>query len=98
MSVPDERPEPKPWSVYILRCSDGSFYTGITTDLERRLRQHNTAKGCAYTARRRPVGLAYSAEQPSKSAARTRELKLKPLSRRNKERLIESGRKRASLP
>jgi len=48
-----------PWQVYILSCGDGSLYTGITTDIERRLREHNQGKGARYTASRRPVTVAY---------------------------------------
>jgi putative endonuclease len=81
---------PKPWFVYILRCADGSYYTGITTDPPRRLAQHNAGRGCAFTARRLPVQLAYCEPHPDRSSARRREIQLKPLSRANKEQLIRS--------
>jgi len=64
------------------------YYTGITTELQRRVAEHNRGKGCAFTARRLPVRLVYSERRPNKSEARKRELKIKPLSRPNKERLI----------
>ena len=57
-------PDPRNWSVYIVRCADDSLYTGITIDLERRLHEHNNAKnGAKYTRPRRPVTLVYQAEQ-----------------------------------
>ena len=84
---------PRPWYVYILRCADGAYYTGITTDLKRRLAQHNRGRGCEFTARRLPVMLVYSEAHPTKSDARKREIQVKLLSRANKGRLIaENGR------
>lgn len=78
------------WAVYILRCRDGSLYTGITTALERRLHEHNhSPKGARYTRQRRPVTLAYREFHPTRSAASKREAQLKKLERREKERLIE---------
>lgn len=77
------------WVVYILRCRDGSLYTGITTALERRLHEHNhSPKGARYTRQRRPVTLAYSERYPSRAAASKREAQIKKLERREKERLI----------
>ena len=81
----------KQWFVYILECSDGSFYTGITTDLEKRVRRHNSGSGAKYTRSRRPVKLIYGKETASKSAAKRKEIEIKSLSRENKERLIEKG-------
>ncbi len=79
------------WVVYILRCRDGSLYTGITTALERRLHEHNhSPKGARYTRQRRPVTLAYSERYASRSAASKREAQLKKLERREKERLIDN--------
>jgi putative endonuclease len=71
------------WHVYILRCADGSLYTGITTDLARRLAEHNQggALGARYTRSRRPVELIYSEEAESRSAAAKREAALKKLDR-----------------
>ncbi len=75
---------------YILRCSDGSFYTGWTTDPERRLRQHNAGRGARYTRARRPVCLAYLEPQPSRTEAMRRERRLKALARPRKLALIAS--------
>lgn len=77
------------WVVYVLRCADGSLYTGITTQLDRRLREHNDSpKGARYTRHRRPVLLVYSERHPSRSAASKREAAIKKLSRRDKEALL----------
>jgi len=62
---------------YILRCRDGSLYTGISTDLNRRLQEHNAGKAAKYTFSRRPVRLVWSEAQPSLKAARRREAQLK---------------------
>jgi putative endonuclease len=68
------------WYVYIIRCSDGTFYTGITTNLDRRTTEHNeSAKGAKYTRTRRPVTLYYYEPQPSRSLALRREYQLKQL-------------------
>jgi putative endonuclease len=75
---------------YILECSDGTYYTGWTTDPERRLRQHNLGKGARYTRSRRPVRLVYMEEQPDRSSAMRREFKIKRKSREAKEKLIKS--------
>jgi len=72
------------WHVYILRCRDGSLYTGITTDLDARLRAHNAGKGAKYTRSRLPVALAWSAAAKSESVARVREARIKALSRTEK--------------
>jgi putative endonuclease len=77
------------WYVYILECADGSLYTGITTDLERRLREHNEGKlGARYTRARRPVALRYSATFENRSEASVEEAKIKKLSRRKKLELV----------
>jgi len=77
------------WYVYILRCADDSLYTGVTTDLERRLREHNEAKlGAKYTRNRRPVKLVYSEKAENRSEACKREAAIKRLSRKEKIRLI----------
>jgi len=74
------------WQVYLLRCADGSLYTGITSDLPRRLAQHNgeRAGGPRYTRGRRPVTLLWSEAAASRSAAQQREAAIKKLSRRRK--------------
>jgi putative endonuclease len=74
-----------PYFVYILHCSDGTYYTGITTDLQRRLEEHNhSAKGAKYTRARRPVTLVYSEKLDDKSSASKREYAIKKLSRMQK--------------
>ncbi len=77
------------YAVYLLRCSDGTFYTGITRDIERRLRQHNGVLrgGAAYTRSRRPVALVYSERCGSRGDALRRECELKKLTRIEKQAL-----------
>ena len=78
------------WHIYILRCADGTFYTGVTTDLVRRVSEHNESpKGAKYTRVRRPVLLVYSEAFESRSAACVREAAIKKLSRDEKSRLVE---------
>ena len=80
------------WFVYILRCSDNSLYTGVTTDCERRLHEHNhSPRGAKYTKARRPVSLTYREEAASRSAAQQREAQIKRLSAPQKEALIASA-------
>ena len=79
------------WLVYILRCADGTLYTGITTDLVRRCKQHNAATASRYTRSRLPVVLQYQEAQASRSLALKRELAIKALSRRQKELLIRTA-------
>ena len=74
--------------VYVLECADGSFYTGCTSDLERRVAEHNEGKGCRYTRARKPVRLVHSEEHDSRMAAMRREREVKKLSRRQKEEMI----------
>ena len=78
------------WFVYILRCADGSLYTGITIDLERRIEQHNAGTASRYTRSRLPVELVYQEGPTTKSKALKRELAIKALSRKAKEALIKS--------
>ena len=78
--------------VYLLRCGDGSLYTGYTEDVERRLAVHQSGKGAKYTRSRLPVELVYSEELPDKSAALRREAAIKKLPREKKLALMESGR------
>lgn len=70
--------------VYILRCADGTLYTGWTTDLNRRLAAHNAGSGAKYTRSRRPVALLYSEECASRGAALRRESAVKRLTRAQK--------------
>ncbi|MBY0526384.1 MAG: GIY-YIG nuclease family protein [Gemmataceae bacterium] len=72
------------WFVYILRCADGTLYTGITNDLSRRCRQHNDGKAARYTRSRRPTRLVYQEVVADRSQALRRELAIKALSRRQK--------------
>ena len=75
--------------VYIIRCSDNTYYTGYTTDIERRVREHNTGKGAKYTRGRTPVKLVYSEEKESQSRAMQREYEIKQLDRTEKETLVK---------
>ncbi len=78
------------WHIYILRCADGTLYTGVTTDLTRRVSEHNESlKGAKYTRVRRPVSLVYSEAFESRSAACVREAAIKKLSRDEKSKLLE---------
>ena len=79
------------WHVYILKCSDGSLYTGITTNLRDRLRRHNIGKASKYTRSRKPLELIYSEEFNTKSQAMRREIEIKRLSAANKKKLIRFG-------
>jgi len=74
--------------VYVLECADGTFYTGYTTDVERRVGEHDAGEGAKYTRGRTPVELVYTEEFASRSAAMSREYELKQLSRREKERVV----------
>ncbi len=76
------------WIVYILECSDRSLYTGITNDLERRLKEHRTGQGAKYTKHRSPLRLRYTEYQNTKGAALTREAAIKSLARSEKLALI----------
>ena len=80
------------WFVYIVKCADDTLYTGVTTDLERRLHEHNhcSQKGAKYTRVRRPVGLVYSETQSCRSSACQREAVIKKLTRTKKHQLIAS--------
>jgi predicted GIY-YIG superfamily endonuclease len=82
------------WLVYLLRCSDGSLYTGITNDLTKRLKAHAAGKASRYTRSRLPVTLVYTEGKRSKSAALKREAAIKKLRRDAKERLMTNARKK----
>ncbi len=83
------------WYVYIVRCSDDSLYTGVTTDIKRRVQEHNgegeKGTGAKYTKARRPVALVYSKRKKNRSYAQQEESKLKQLSREEKLLLIFLG-------
>jgi predicted GIY-YIG superfamily endonuclease len=76
---------------YIIRCADGSYYTGSTHDLEQRLRAHEDGRAAPYTTRRRPLSLVYSEKRRSMKAARGRELQIKRWTRKKKEALIKGN-------
>ena len=76
------------WFLYILKCSDGTFYTGITKDIERRLTAHNNGKGAHFTRSRRPVEIIYQETLKSRTQALVREFAVKSLPRKKKELLV----------
>ncbi|MES9858098.1 MAG: GIY-YIG nuclease family protein [Sedimenticola sp.] len=79
------------WYVYLLRCRDNSLYTGITTDLERRLHEHNhSAKGARYTRARRPVVLVYCEQVKDRASACRREWEIRQLNATAKRALIQT--------
>lgn len=80
-----------PHYVYILECADGTLYTGYTTDIERRITEHNNGTGAKYTRGRTPVTLRYVEYYDSQSNAQSREYEIKSLSRRQKENLLSDG-------
>jgi putative endonuclease len=82
--------KPSKWHVYILRCADSSLYTGITTDLGNRLKQHNLGKASKYTRVRLPVKIIWSEDSHTESSAKKREAAIKKLSRQEKLNLIKS--------
>jgi len=77
------------WHVYIIECDDGSLYTGITTDLTKRLAAHNAGRGAKYTKSRRPVQLRYSEAAQDRSHASQREYAIKSLSKSAKTKLMQ---------
>lgn len=77
---------------YIVRCADGTLYTGVTSNLARRLEEHNAGKGARYTARRRPVSMVWNGAFPNRSQAQRREAEIKRWRREKKESLIEASR------
>ena len=82
----------KTWFLYVLLCSDGTYYTGVTTDIQRRLKEHNTSrKGAKYTKTRRPVKLIYFEDYADRSSAQKAEYKFKRLTRKQKEILINEA-------
>jgi len=83
---------------YVLRCSDGTFYTGYTTDPERRVREHDAGEGAKYTRGRTPVELVHVEGFETKSAAMRREYEIKQLARREKETLVEAAETDGSDP
>ncbi len=80
------------WYVYLLQCADNTYYTGISTDLQRRLREHNEddRKAARYTRARRPVSMVYFELCSDRSSASSREYEIRKLSRNRKNQLVES--------
>jgi len=86
-----EKPPPQSWWVYILKCADNTLYTGVTTDVERRVDEHNHDKlGAKYTKARRPVRLLYQEVCENRSEACKRESAIKKLKRREKLALVNA--------
>lgn len=82
---------------YIVQCSDGTFYTGWTNDIEKRILTHNAGKGAKYTRSRTPVKLVYFERAATKRQAMQREVQIKQLSRREKEQLIKRNTNGATI-
>lgn len=80
----------KTWYLYILRCGDGSFYTGITTDVAHRLQMHESGRGAKYTRGRAPLELVYCEPCADRSAALRREIAVKRLTKQEKIQLISA--------
>ena len=76
------------WNIYIIQCNDGKFYTGITTDIDRRLREHNSGNGGRFTKYRKPVELVYKEHDVDRAGALKREAEIKKMNRREKLDLI----------
>jgi predicted GIY-YIG superfamily endonuclease len=97
MGQKDRSPKTTPpgdtWFVYLLRCADGSLYTGITKDVKRRCRQHNDGTASQYTRSRRPVRLVYQETHFNQSSALKREAAIKALNRRAKLAMIRLRKK-----
>ena len=93
--MPLERADSPSFYLYVLECSDGTWYTGYTVDIEERMRLHNAGEGAKYTRSRRPVRLVAQAEFDTKHEAMSAEYRFKRLTRRHKERLV---RRAASEP
>jgi putative endonuclease len=81
--------EQQPWQLYVLRCSDGTLYTGITTDLDRRVREHQDGRGARYTRGRRPVICVGTWSYPDRARAARSEHAFKQLRRASKLHFIE---------
>lgn len=76
------------WYIYLVRCADGSLYTGISKDLKKRINTHNAGRGGAYTRSHRPVVLVWKEKMSSESAARKREAEIKQWTKLEKENFI----------
>ncbi|WP_092209632.1 GIY-YIG nuclease family protein [Desulfoluna spongiiphila] len=82
----------KPWTLYILECADGTLYTGITTDPQRRLDEHNAGVGARYTRARLPVTMVYQTSAKDRSEASRLEYRIKKLPRKAKLEMIKAGK------
>lgn len=91
MSLPGEEGRKAMPYVYMVECADGTYYTGWTEDLARRVAEHNAGRGARYTRARRPVRLVYAEECADRAAAQRREAALKRLSHREKARLAAAA-------
>ena len=78
------------WHIYIVECSDNSYYTGIALDLEKRIKRHNDGQGAKYTRSHRPVKLIYTEKFDTRLAASRREIEIKKLSRLAKDTLVNN--------
>jgi len=85
------------WHIYIIRCKDSLLYTGITTNLNRRIKAHNSGNGCKFTKYRAPVKLLYTEDCLNRPAALKREIQIKSLSRKEKLALIKANKKKRTL-
>ncbi len=83
--------ESKPWFVYLVRCRDGSIYTGITDNVNARIEKHNSGRGAKYTAQRGPVSLLYSEMLADQGSAMRRESQIKKWGKAQKESLAQSS-------
>lgn len=82
--------EKKGWFVYIIQCKDKTYYTGITNNLEKRIKSHNAGTASKYTRVRLPVTLVYTENHPDRSSASKREYQIKQLTKKQKQALISS--------
>tara|TARA_B000000609_G_C24166224_1_gene347094 strand:+ start:1407 stop:1667 length:261 start_codon:yes stop_codon:yes gene_type:complete len=78
------------WCVYIVKCSDGTFYTGVSNNLKARIKKHNSGEGAKYTQSRRPVELVYKEKSLDRSRSLKREIEIKKLKRSEKLELINT--------
>lgn len=86
------------WTVYIAECADSTLYVGITTDVRRRLAEHNTARGSRYTRARRPVQVVYVEAHPNRASATRREAQVRRWTRARKIALVRGQLKRLRTP
>lgn len=82
--------EAKPWWIYIVECVDGTYYTGITTNINKRVEKHNSGHGAKYTKFRKPVELLYYEKHKNRSWASKREIYIKKLNHMQKKNLIDN--------